>query len=667
MATGISNDALEFIKKLIDERKLRKALSAINTEKEKEGEESFQVQLMILESQVRRYKGEYEKGLTVARAAEILASDSGDSVPLFHSSMEQIYNLIQLNEYADALKRLSTIDEMSNQYPKDFLIQVKSQVLNAKGIIYRKQGNFEEALNLHQQSLEYRRESGENQEIATALNNLAVLFRTKGDFESALEAHQESLLIRREIGKPPDIAVSLNNLGILYHEMGQLDLALETQMESLKLNKKIRNRTHSAVVHNNIAEIFRDRQEWDQAIEQYSQALKIENKDGNITAAVKIQFALFQIYLNQQNLALAEETLRDMYAQIEIDEKNRTVSILHRLAHIQLLITNKDVKERIQALMMLEGMLQEDFPNQSHRVQALKFYCALLQTKLKFYANLEVLVKAKKQTDNLQMQAISQNAFHLLVETWILQAKFAMIDGDYDSARTLLEQAETTAKEKGLKRLETQVKLEKYGFDVKFSKLTELVDKFKSSQDQVEQPRLVDYIKKSKSSMFDDDHLTSEMINELLDEELAAFEHDDMLVAKEQTYLEKINKLEKQVVQYQNEIIQLKKDNASLKEELSQLREEYETPPQAPAIKVSKSIPQVKPLKPVKKTVKPKLIKTIQSIILEVKSIHLRPLAMRVGISPIQCSEALKKLEKKNVISFQYAHEEDSNPIIVLA
>ncbi|MHA2030780.1 MAG: hypothetical protein ACW99Q_15460, partial [Candidatus Kariarchaeaceae archaeon] len=87
----------------------------------------------------------------------------------------------------------------------------------------------------------------------------------------------------------------------------------------------------------------------------------------------------------------------------------------------------------------------------------------------------------------------------------------------------------------------------------------------------------------------------------------------------------------------------------------------------APSIKDSKSIPRVKPLKPVKVTVKPELIKTIQSIISEVKSIHLRPLAMKVGISPIQCNEALKKLEKKKAIIFQYAHEEDSNPVITLA
>ena len=72
--------------------------------------------------------------------------------------------------------------------------------LNNLGNVAREQGEPEEALRLHQESLALRRELGDKRGVALSLNNLANVVLNQGNYWRAEALHQESLALRRELG-----------------------------------------------------------------------------------------------------------------------------------------------------------------------------------------------------------------------------------------------------------------------------------------------------------------------------------------------------------------------------------------------------------------------------------------------------------------------------------
>ncbi|MEA5464591.1 tetratricopeptide repeat protein [Leptothoe sp. PORK10 BA2] len=74
-------------------------------------------------------------------------------------------------------------------------------------------GQYERAIDFHQQSLAIKREIGDRQGEANSLGNLGSAYYSLSQYERAIDFHQQSLAIDREIGDRQGEALSLNNLG----------------------------------------------------------------------------------------------------------------------------------------------------------------------------------------------------------------------------------------------------------------------------------------------------------------------------------------------------------------------------------------------------------------------------------------------------------------------
>ena len=61
--------------------------------------------------------------------------------------------------------------------------------------------------------------------MAHVLNSLGGPAQYQEDYDLAYKYHEESLAYRRETGDPRDIAVSLNNLAMVAQEKGAFDQA----------------------------------------------------------------------------------------------------------------------------------------------------------------------------------------------------------------------------------------------------------------------------------------------------------------------------------------------------------------------------------------------------------------------------------------------------------
>ncbi len=85
-------------------------------------------------------------------------------------------------------------------------------IYNELGIAYRSLGDYQQAINYYQQSLEIRQEIGDRHGISNSLNGLGNAYYSLGDYPKAIDYYQQSLEIATEIGDRHGRADSLIGL-----------------------------------------------------------------------------------------------------------------------------------------------------------------------------------------------------------------------------------------------------------------------------------------------------------------------------------------------------------------------------------------------------------------------------------------------------------------------
>lgn len=132
-----------------------------------------------------------------------------------------------------------------------------------------------------------------------AFNNLALIFKANGDLDQALDYHLKSLELKKEIGDQDGIALLTMNLGSIAHIKGDLIKALKYYYESLKLFEELENQNGRAGVLVNIGAIYHYQKEYQEAIYYYSESLKIYDELGMTLKAGRNYSNIGLVYYEQ--------------------------------------------------------------------------------------------------------------------------------------------------------------------------------------------------------------------------------------------------------------------------------------------------------------------------------------------------------------------------------
>ncbi len=124
--------------------------------------------------------------------------------------------------------------------------------------------------------------------------------------------------------------------------------------------------------------------------------------------------------------------------------------------------------------------------------------CELLLDELKTYGEINVLQEAKSLVDKLYSLAQDRHSHSLVVNSLILKAKFAMIEGDLTTAAQYLEQAKVNAEEKSLGRLAEKVTTEKHQLEAQYDTWEQLIQRNAPFHERVEHARLSEYLNRAE-------------------------------------------------------------------------------------------------------------------------------------------------------------------------
>jgi len=251
----------------------------------------------------------------------------------------------------------------------------ESRSLNTLGLAYKSLGQYQKAIEFHQQSLAIAREIGDRLGEASFLGNLGLAYKSLGQYQKAIEFYQQQLAIAREIGYRSGEATCLGNLGVAYNSLGQYHKAIEFHQQQLAIAREIGDRNVEAKSLNGLGIAYFSLGQYQKAIEFYQQSLAIAREIGDreVEGLCLSNLGILLAKQNQPELAIifykqsvnVRETIRRDIRGLSKEQQQsytETVAVTYRnLA--DLLLKQDRILEAQRVLDLLKVQELEDYLN----------------------------------------------------------------------------------------------------------------------------------------------------------------------------------------------------------------------------------------------------------------------------------------------------------------
>ena len=191
-----------------------------------------------------------------------------------------------LNKYEIELRTLGYVKELLSYYTSiDFEKisepKIQSDILHDYGIALYLTGEYQQALEKYQKSMEIEEKLGDQRGIAGTLHQIANVHYIKGEYQQALEKYQKSMEIEEKLGDQRGIAGTLHQIANVHYIKGEYQQALEKYQISMEIKEKLGDQRGIAITLHQIAMIHQDKGEYQQALEKYQKSMEINEKLGD--------------------------------------------------------------------------------------------------------------------------------------------------------------------------------------------------------------------------------------------------------------------------------------------------------------------------------------------------------------------------------------------------
>ena len=450
--------------------------------------------IMYVKSSIFWLKGELDQALDYAQDSLVQREKFGNKKDVGWS-LYRIGNI-----YADK----GELDLALGHFQK--CLAIFKEIGNKQGIgwtnnqlakIYCTKGEFNRSLKLHQIALEIVEEIGDILCTAWAFNSLSTLYQLKGEFDLAIECAQKSLNLSDKVGSKFLIAWSLSVFGRIYSKKGELNLALEHYQKSLVIFEEIESTQNIAQSLDRIGEIYHSKGEFKAALQYYKKSIAIYKKtkdyiffSDNIFMGREVSlYHLVKVNIDTDNLDEAERYVQKL-ENINKKEDNRRIHQIYRIASAMLLKTSKRTIKKADAQRIFQQIAGEKIINYELTVDAMLNLCELLLDELQISGSEEVITEVKEWSNRLLEIAKTQHSYVLLVETYLLQSKLALLELDLQKAQELLDQALLLSKEKNLGKLSMILTIEQESIQKQLSKWEQILDQQPSINEILELTQL---------------------------------------------------------------------------------------------------------------------------------------------------------------------------------
>ncbi|MHA1930174.1 MAG: tetratricopeptide repeat protein [Candidatus Thorarchaeota archaeon] len=504
---------------LLNEGKFSEALKLVDIIEARDDLTSLdQLSCLLLRSKLLSRLGFYKDSLEVAESAKEKCQRFDAPVHLVDALLTICEIYWFLGKFDESLETVEQIEQAMNEIPDEHqseLVMKRATLLNRRGNIYLRKGNFEDALHCYEQSLSIfeeiggkqgegeslysigtiqwrngdldlalwyfkkslavREEIGDKYGVASSLNAVGIIYRRKGDLNVALEYYKQSLALNEEMGNSHVISIALNNIGVVYRRKGDLDRALEYFERSLELKEEIGNKENIALTLRNVGLIYKDIGDLDHALEYLQRSLQLREEVANNLFTTETLFSLIRANIDHNLMEQARWHLERL-VEINNEEDNIIIRQKCRVAEALVLKASSRPRDREKAKKLLSWVIEGEMLHEEVSMIAMVNFYDMVLVDLKVSGNQQAFDETRTLVCRLSEIAKEQLSYAFLAETHILKSKLALLEFNLLEARKLLTKAQIITDERGLLRLSMTISREHDTLLEEVNKWEELIE-----------------------------------------------------------------------------------------------------------------------------------------------------------------------------------------------
>ncbi|MFW9827133.1 MAG: tetratricopeptide repeat protein [Candidatus Thorarchaeota archaeon] len=460
----IESKELKQAQKLIDEAKLDEAFTLLNNYEQKESLNFHnKASCYLLKCKILFWQGKLKELIKHSEKLYKESKEQESNLFMIESLLIMAHTFVKLDKFDKAFDLITQVEKLINIIPPELTKAYKQKeayLAFIKGYFYNKKrdpNNADLALKQLENSLAIREELGILHEISESLDQIAWnLLIFEGEMERTLKYSERSVSLARKSRIKYYIASSLHIMALIYASLGELDRCLKIFEQSLELFRELNNKYGMADILNNLCLDYKNKGDLDRSLECIEQAMALNSELGALRNLANNHDFLIQILIERGDLERAQQSLKN-YKRLKSQLKDKSIDLVYLLDKAIVLKTSLRARDRGKAEEILVNLLEDENLTHDGKYTVLINLCELLLTELRMTNDLSVLDELNNFLGELLELAKNSNSYWILCETYLLQAKLALISLDLKEARRLLTQGQQIAEKYGIKLLAIKI------------------------------------------------------------------------------------------------------------------------------------------------------------------------------------------------------------------
>jgi len=175
----------------------------------------------------------------------------------------------------------------------------KSAIYSSIGMLYKRKGDYEKALETYYEGITYDEETGNDYGKFIKLLNSSSVYYTLENIEKSIEYQLQAISIS-ETTDNENIKYAqgtiLNNIAVNYIELEEYNKALDYLEQSLVFNLKNENKKETARTYNNIGSVYEKENQLQKAISFLMKSLELRNEIGDEDELIETHMEIAKVY-----------------------------------------------------------------------------------------------------------------------------------------------------------------------------------------------------------------------------------------------------------------------------------------------------------------------------------------------------------------------------------
>ena len=483
----------------MNEGKYDEVLSILSNLEEEALTPSDQLTFHIVKSSLLNKLGNYAECYKFAEQAYQESQSLKDSLLSIDALNLMVWALMWIGDLDKAQDLLEQSEDLLKSLTKESPIALEQReaaiAFNKGGISWFK-GDMNQAIEYCKYSLNIREKLGIKHEIVESLYLIGQSYSfLKTDLDTALEYAERCQVLAEEINHQQMISFNLQNLGTINTFKGEFEKALMYAEQCLPIFEETNNLQWISVTLNSISIVYLHQGKFDLAFKYFKKSLKLAQETGNNWFIAIGLGNIIEALRLKGDTDQAQKYLEEL-KQLNDQEDNKWIETIYLVTKAKMLKESPRIHNRAKAEEILKQVIQREIvPSLDINMGATINLCELLLDELRTTNDIGVLDDLKPYIRQLLDIAEKTNSFWVIAETYLLQAKLALLTSDLKGARKLLTQAQQIAEKQGMHRLAMKISIEHDNLLEELSKWEKLKEQETSLSERMELAHIDDQMR----------------------------------------------------------------------------------------------------------------------------------------------------------------------------